>query len=244
MAIKYAWKDKRQYDHLEKGLTRYLHRARVNVILQSLEKIKLESRKDRMVVVDLGCGDGVLTKYLAGIDGFQITGIDSDPGRLKKAEELCRGKNITFKQGELRDLTMEESSVDVILLHHVLEHIDDDMNILERCAKFLKRGGYLILGIPNEDSICGRISRFLHKRLYEKGEHVNFYSEKKITGMLREKGFEIGRIGRIGFLFPVYYLHMALIANPVTFKLGDLLTKLVRFSADSLIIVAKVRKER
>lgn len=240
MPIKYAWKNIRQYDQLEAGLLKYLHRARVNFILKIIDKNN-ELQKNDLTVLDLGCGDGILTKYLNFCKNFNLIGVDSDLDRLKRARSMLDNK-IKLINADLSSLCFKNSKADIILLHHVIEHIEDGKSVLKSCFDILRTGGILILGIPNEGSFLGKISRILHKKLYENGEHFNFYNESAITKMLANEGFIIKKVGRIGFLFPIYYVHMFLIANPVTFFIGNFFTKVFKFTADSLIIVAQVKK--
>lgn len=241
MPIKYAWRDKSQFDQLEIGLTKYLHKARVNFILASLNEIEARSRKGRLRVIDLGCGDGILTQYIAANERLDVIGVDSDFERLKRAKKIFDNKKIKLIEADLVNSCFKDSKADVILLHHVIEHIDDVSRVLKNCFDLLGSGGFLILGVPNENSIFGKLSRFLHKKLYERGEHVNFYSERSIITTLNRNGFGIEKIARIGFLFPVYYMHMLLISNPITFLIGNFLTKIFKFTADSLIVIAQVK---
>lgn len=202
MSIKYAWKDKSQFDQLEKGLTKYLHRARVNFILENLDEIKELKRKNYLRIIDLGCGDGIITRYIATKAEFDVIGVDIDLGRLKGARNIIDNERIQFIGADIVYPCFKNCKADIILLHHVIEYIDDTEKALQGCFDLLKDRGYLILGIPNEDSIFGKPSRLLHKKLYEEGEHINFYSERSIITILKKQSFEIKKIGRIGFLTP------------------------------------------
>jgi 2-polyprenyl-3-methyl-5-hydroxy-6-metoxy-1,4-benzoquinol methylase len=237
MSLKYAWKGKSQYNCLEKGLGRYLHKARVSFIMAALNEI-IEDNPG-LSLLDLGCGDGVLTMYMAQDKRLLVVAADSDIDRIRKARDLTNGCQVRFLVADLVCCCFRDSRADIVLLHHVLEHVDNDKKLLADCFAMLKEGGFLILGVPNEGSLLGRLMRFLHRGLYEKGEHINFYSERGVVKNLKDTGFEIIKIGRIGFLFPFYYLHMLLISNPFTFGFGNFLTKILRISADSLIIIAK-----
>ena len=171
--------------------------------------------------------------------GGLVVAADRDLNRIKRANDLIGIYGTKFVNCDVAESCFRENSFDLIILHHVLEHVDNDKAALRDCFRMLKEGGALILGVPNEGAIMGRISRALHKRLYEKGEHVNFYSERDIVRGITDFGFKINEIYRVGFLFPVYYLHMLLISNPVTFRIGNFFTQLFKITADSLLIIAK-----
>jgi len=234
---KFIWSDKKHSDYLEKGVLRHLHRARLSCIDYQLDEILTPLRNARCL--DLGCGDGLFIKHFQsrGFNGF--IGCDADFDRLLRARNCCLDKTL-FINTLAEDTPFRSHSFDLILLHHLLEHVHDDRKILAECCRLLKHGGFLVLGVPNEGSIAGRILRFLHPKLYKKGEHVNFYSEKQILGLLRNFNFKIVNISRVGFLFPQYYIHMLLVSNKITFSVGDFLTKTLKFTADSLLVTCHV----
>jgi len=232
---KFTWSDKKQIDYLEKGPLRHLHRRRMNFINRHLENL-LPAFPDA-TCMDLGCGDGLFLKDFFSKGRMELIGCDADLVRLLRAREFSRNTPLVCA---FADKAPFRSNVfDILILHHVLEHIEDDNKAMRECRRLLKKGGILILGVPNEDSPNGRLSRFLHPKLYRTGEHVNFYSEDKILNLLKSLNFKVLEIGRIGFLFPLYYLHILLISNKFTFLLGDHLTQVLKRCADSLIIICE-----
>ena len=50
------------------------------------------------------------------------------------------------------DALRAEPTFDLIIMHHVLEHLPDPQSILRQCAERLKRGGTLIICVPNRAS--------------------------------------------------------------------------------------------
>lgn len=121
----------------------------------------------------------------------------------------------------------------------MVEHVSDDVAVLEECRRALSRGGLLILGIPHEGGVIGRSLRRLHRRMYAEGEHVNFYSIERMRALLRSVGFVDIRLAKFGFLFPQYHMHVALTWCPWTFRLGHWWTQRCDTTADSLIFVAR-----
>lgn len=97
------------------------------------------------VVVDLGCGDGILANYLAVSSGKrEVLGIELNKSRVREAD---RGlKNARFIQGDILKEDFPKS--DAILLTHVFHHLTsykDQENLLEKCKENLNKGGKLII---------------------------------------------------------------------------------------------------
>ncbi len=231
---KFAWSQKKHHDYLERGLLRHLHRERLKFIRQQINGG--ENRPAAGDCLDLGCGDGVFMKHFLSENSCHFIGCDADYNRLLRAGVYCNNGNI-FVNALAENTPFADQSFKTVLLHHVLEHTEDDLGVIAECRRLLKPGGTFIIGVPNEDSVNGRMLRSLHPRLYREGEHINFYSERKILSILMDSGFQIQKVKRVGFIFPQYHIHMLLISNKITFALGNFLTRFLKFTADSLIIV-------
>ncbi len=232
---KFVWSEKKQRDYLEDGILKHLHRERLRLIAAELNEVLATGYK--LKCLDLGCGDGIFMKYFSTYREVNFVGCDADYYRLLRAKEYCR--NLNFVNALAENTPFRNYTFDLLLLHHVLEHAEDDKKMLSECSRILKPNGIFILGVPNENSINGRISRFLQPGLYKKGEHLNFYSENEILNVLKLFNFRILKVKRVGFLFPGYYIHILLVSNRITFSLGNLLTKILKFCADSLIVVCQ-----
>lgn len=96
-------------------------------------------------VVDLGCGDGLFTNYLALDDsGRRVVGIEINPSRIKEAEKGI--KNVKFQHGDI--LKTDFPLADTILLIHVLHHLssyEQQMKLIDQCKDKLKKDGNLII---------------------------------------------------------------------------------------------------
>src|SRR3989344_4900604 len=88
-------------------------------------------------IFDLGCGEGVISKYLARDKKRTIVGIDSDEQRLSKHKT----KNLYFKNADIRGVSLKDSSGVVIsdVLHHL--NLKDQENLLIRIFIELNKGG-------------------------------------------------------------------------------------------------------
>lgn len=97
------------------------------------------------VIVDLGCGDGLIGNYLALKNpNRQIQGIEINPDRVKEANKGI--KNTKFKQGDI--LKEDFPFSDTILLVHVLHHLPSyqlQTELINRCRDKLKEEGKLVI---------------------------------------------------------------------------------------------------
>lgn len=96
-------------------------------------------------IMDLGCGDGLITNYLAlSSPKRKLTGVDKNKERLKKAYRGLR--NTKFTHGDV--LKENFAKVDVILGVHVLHHLESRNSqeaLIKECVRKLKKNGSLII---------------------------------------------------------------------------------------------------
>lgn len=73
-------------------------------------------------VLEIGCGTGIDLRLFP--DAFEIKGIDLNDNALKIAKEkLPQGD---FKKGTITDLPFEDSSIDFVFTHQLLNYLDDE----------------------------------------------------------------------------------------------------------------------
>lgn len=237
----HLWSLKKHSDFLENGVARHLHRERLKYILSKVAKIK-KTVGNPLKILDLGCGDGVITKNIEKILDAKdsIYAVDNDPLRIARAKNCC--SKTVFFLADAEKLNFEDNIFDVIIAHHVIEHIGDDTAALAEMHRVLKRDGLIILGVPNEGGLLGWTARFLQKPLYNKGEHINFYSIRSFRRLTEKSNFEEVDFAKFGILFPIYYINLIILSNIVTFNIGNWISQRLDFTADSLIFVLKKKK--
>lgn len=103
------------------------------------DKLKINSND---VVLDLGCGLGGITEYLAKKTGAQITGVDFSEKCIQLAESKGKGiANLKFKTMDINELNFPSNTFDVILALDVLYWLDDLNPVLQKIKDILKPDG-------------------------------------------------------------------------------------------------------
>lgn len=132
-------------------------------------------------LLEIGFGAGHFV-HLASKMGFSVTGIDSDNDLLKLARKLY-GNKLNLKKQVAEDTFHLEKKVDSIVMIDVLEHIKDDVLVLNQLKKILKKNGRLIIFVPMHQFLYGERDRQLG--------HYRRYSVEELTTKLRSSGYNI-----------------------------------------------------
>lgn len=95
-------------------------------------------------VLDVGCGVGMFMSKFKEL-GAEVYGIDVDKERVDIAKKSY--ENVYVSPAE--KMPFRPNTFDVIWLHEVIEHVNDDAQTLNECFRVLKKGGKLVIFAPN-----------------------------------------------------------------------------------------------
>lgn len=100
-------------------------------------------------IVDVGCGDGAISRFLAG-QGAHVTGIDASPQQIGRARQTPRVADETYQEGVGEKLPLADGSADTVLFINSLHHIPTaaQSQALREAHRVLARGGRLIVVEP------------------------------------------------------------------------------------------------
>jgi len=93
-------------------------------------------------LLDVGCSIGTLVAE-ANLLGFTASGVDLDSNAIEIGIQLGR----PVSQKDLN--SFPDSSFDVIVLQHTLEHVSTPRKFIAALRDKLKPNGYLLISIPN-----------------------------------------------------------------------------------------------
>lgn len=95
--------------------------------------------------LEAGCGNGLVTKYLAKKYGGSVTGIDIDPKQIELARKEAEGmQNIRYLEADTTSLPFKDRKFDIVLSFGVLHHIENWLDALKEIKRVLKPGGYFL----------------------------------------------------------------------------------------------------
>jgi CMP-N,N'-diacetyllegionaminic acid synthase len=137
-------------------------------------------------MLDVGCGLGFL---LSGIpDGWEKHGVEVSAFAAERA-----GAYGTIHHGDLASAAYPTAHFDLVVMHHVIEHVDDPSSVLQEVLRVLKPGGKLILGTPDFDGAMAR--RFGENyRLLHDPTHVSLFSNDSMHRFLRDHALVIEHV--------------------------------------------------
>lgn len=178
-----SWIDRRNRDHGDKfpSLPFLFREAEYRILLSG----GVPSSK-RKVALDVGCGSGERLDYLSKIGWGTALGVDPDP--IAVANGKSAGRQLLL--GSAENIPMDDQSVDIIFLHHVVEHLWDIRPALIEAKRVLRKGGHVVIATPNLDS-ANRSKWGRWWRGYEAPRHLRIYTLSAMQDALRDAGFKI-----------------------------------------------------
>ncbi len=148
--------------------------------------------------LDIGCGDGELTKLLIeAAGGREMVGIDLDHNEITMAQATGVYKCVHCASAAA--IPEAERSFDFVFSNSVLEHIEDIEAAIGEIARVLRPGGVFLFTVPAKgfhDCLAGPCGRRVSRREYLKDldrrlVHKRYWSVEECQAVLSRFNLEI-----------------------------------------------------
>jgi len=160
------------------------------------------STLERLQVLDVGCGGGLLAEELAR-RGCAVTGVDPSRDSLEVARAHAAGSELTIEYvpGVAETLPFADGQFDAVVCCDVLEHVDDVSAAVKEAARVLRPGGLYLYDTINRT----RRSKLLFIKLFQEWratafmepnlhDHAMFIRPAELDALLRASSLTPGPI--------------------------------------------------
>lgn len=137
------------------------------------------------IILDLGCKQGDIAAGLA-VSAKKVVGVDHDKVAIKEAHKKYQAANLEFiHEDAFNYLDQTNLKFDVLILSHLLEHLDDRKSFLEKLKKHFK---YVYIEVPDFDKTYLNHYRkdIGEKLIYTDNDHVIEFGREDLHQLLME----------------------------------------------------------
>jgi SAM-dependent methyltransferase len=158
------------------------------LLLEKLIPLNGQGRR----ALDGGCSTGGATRILLE-RGYEVHGIDLSPYAITRLEQTLPPDQRPRFHGRVGDLLEIRPSCryDLIVLAEVLEHVEDDLDLLKRAREWLSAEGSLIITVPADPALWSSADVY--------SNHHRRYTPDQLTALVREAGLRAEVSWRYGF---------------------------------------------
>lgn len=211
--------EKRKFDALghewwdARGSFRPLHEINPARIAYINARAELQGK----TVIDVGCGGGILTEALAGMNAG-VTGIDISEASLQCARQhsMQAGLPIRYETCSPEDYAAKNAhQYNVVTCMELLEHVPDPLSVVNACAQLARPGAHVFFSTINRTVkayLLGILGAEYLLKLLPAGTHhyAKFICPSELAAWCRHSGLEVMDI--TGILY-VPFLHRAVLTG-------------------------------
>jgi SAM-dependent methyltransferase len=119
-------------------------------------EMALRALTPQSTVLEVGCGTGSFLRTLT-TKGFDVAGLELNDA----AVDVCRQQGLTVYNELLESHRSQHSGqYDAVCAFQVLEHVYDVRSFINECLTCLKRGGKLIVAVPNNNPYLFKYDKY------------------------------------------------------------------------------------
>lgn len=159
-------------------------------------------------VLEVGCGTGQLSLYFSIGNNNKIYALDPTLESIKLGKDFSKKnniKNVKFVNADIFDDIFKDKSFDFIWTNGVLHHTKDPKLAFDIISKYLKKNGYILVGLYNK---YGRARTIFRRYLYKVfGKSVVMFLDPILRNTKKDNKLQIKSWIRDQYEHPIESLH-------------------------------------
>lgn len=152
----------------------------------------------RSSILDVGCGEGVVTERLANVSGAPTIGVDLGDDALEEQWRARQSDSVSFRPASAYELPFADGSFDCVCALEVLEHLERPRDALAELSRVARQT--LLLSVPREP-LWRAVHLLAGRDVRELGNtpgHINHWSSRAFSELVSEHA----RMARLRRPFP------------------------------------------
>jgi len=166
-------------------INKMYHKVRTHTLKTKRKLVQKMTNKSEGKILDIGCGTGAFLNNMQQA-GWQITGLEPDESAVKTANSLY---NISPKTPE-ELFSLPANSFDAITMWHVLEHVHQLQEYIQKLKSLIKADGVIFIAVPNYQSYDAAVYG-AHWAAYDVPRHLYHFSPKSMEKLVSLHGLKI-----------------------------------------------------
>lgn len=147
-------------------------------------------------ILDVGCGDASLGKILEKKEN-KVTGIEMNPESARLARKNI--SNVIEEDALAAVKKLKKDFFDVVILSDFIEHIPYPDIFLKELKHLIRKGGFIIISVPNIANFTTRFDLLFGRFDYKKhgimdSTHLRFFTKKTISKLVSAAGYKIKKL--------------------------------------------------
>jgi SAM-dependent methyltransferase len=178
------------FDRLSHETSFKIYSPSEHPVRQHSKKFILENINKTNTVLDLGCNLGDIS-YLIAERAKEVIGIDRNKIAIEMANQQYKSHNLKFYNIEAIEFLKKNSApFDILILSHILEHLDDPKMFLLNFKDHFKQ---MYIEVPDFDrNFMNHYRKDLKLSLiYSDDDHVSEFDRNELKSLLSECNIEI-----------------------------------------------------
>jgi SAM-dependent methyltransferase len=147
--------------------------------------------------LEVGCGPGFFLKFFLR-KGLECYAIERPTAQLLHLKKSFPNVNITANLSEIGC-----SNFDIVLLYHVLEHLENPIDVIHQLDRIMNVGAIMIVAIPNFGCLQNRIfgRNWFH---LDPPRHRFHFEESSFKTLMMNLGFELEKVYRFHLILDTF----------------------------------------